>query len=136
MTYDELNQTNPYNYFPTGDSAKFGLPEDKVSRFRRLWKKHHPKKKQDDFTANEPVSMPPTETDKMIVVGGLVGESATCKYQHLAQIAFQIWNKSHLAEKKNSKKRKSRNSSVTGMDPRSVKLRKLKNDDDHWVGLE
>ena len=136
MNYDELNQTNPYNYFPTGDSAKFELPEDKVTKFRRLWKKYNPKKKQDDFTASEPLSMPPTETDKMIVVGGLVGEGTTAKYQHLAQIAFEIWNKSHLAEKKNSKKRKSRNSSVTGMDPRSIKLRKLRNDEDHWSGLE
>ena len=136
MTYDELNQTNPYNYFPTGDSAKFELPEDKVSRFRRLWRKHHPKKKQDDFTANEPVSMPPTETDKMIVVGGLVGEGALDRYKHLAAIAKGIWDNPHLVERKSPRKRKTKNPSVVPDDARSKKLRRLVGDSDHWPNLE
>jgi hypothetical protein len=136
MTYDELNQTNPYNYFPTGDSAKFGLPEDKVSKFRRLWKKHHPKKKQDDFTANEPVSMPPTETDKMIVVGGLVGEGALDRYKHLAAIAKGIWDNPHLVERKSTRKRKTRNPGAVPSDEREKKIKKLKNDPNHWEGLE
>ena len=136
MTYDELNQTNPFNYFPTGDSAKFELPEDKVTKFRRLWKKHNPKKKQDDFTANEPVSMPPTETDKMIVVGGPVGESTIDRYKHTALIAQYIWNQPHLIERKSSKKRKTRNPSVVPDDARSKKLRRLVGDSEHWPNLE
>ena len=136
MTYHELNHTNPYNYFPTGDSAKFELPEDKVTKFRRLWKKHHPKKKQDDFTANEPVSMPPTETDKMIVVGGVVGESTLDRYKNLASIAQEIWNQPHLIERKSSRKRKTKNSSVMPDDARAKKLRRLVGDSDHWPNLE
>jgi hypothetical protein len=136
MTYDELNKTNPYNYYPTGDSARFELPEDKVSKFRRLWKKHHPKKRQDDFTANEPVSMPPTETDKMIVVGGLVGEGALDRYKHLAAIAKGIWDNPHLVERKSTRKRKTKNPSVVPDDARSKKLRRLVGDSDHWPNLE
>jgi hypothetical protein len=136
MTYDELNKTNPYNYYPTGDSARFELPEDKVSKFRRLWKKHHPKKKQDDFTANEPVSMPPTETDKMIVVGGLVGEGALDRYKHLAAIAKGIWDNPHLVERKSTRKRKTKNPSVVPDDARSKKMRRLVGDSDHWPNLE
>ena len=135
MTYDELNQTNPYNYYPTGDSAKFDLPEDKVTRFRRLWKKHHPKKKQDDFTANEPISMPPTETDKMIVVGGPVGESSTERFRHLAGIAFSIWQQSHLNERKSTRKGKTRNPGAVSSDEREKKIKKLKNEPTHWEGL-
>ena len=136
MTYDELNQTNPYNYFPTGDSAKFELPEDKVTKFRRLWKKHNPKKKQDDFTANEPLSMPPTETDKMIVVGGLVGEGALDRYKHLAGIAKEIWDNPHLVERKSSRKGKTKNPSVVPDDARAKKLRRLLKDPTHWEFLE
>jgi hypothetical protein len=136
MTYDELNKTNPYNYYPTGDSARFELPEDKVSKFRRLWKKHHPKKRQDDFTANEPVSMPPTETDKMIVVGGLVGEGALDRYKHLAAIAKGIWDNPHLVERKSTRKRKTKNPSVVPDDARSKKMRRLVGDSDHWPNLE
>ena len=136
MTYDELNQTNPYNYFPTGDSAKFELPEDKVTKFRRLWKKHNPKKKQDDFTANEPVSMPPTETGKMIVVGGPVGESSTERFRHTAGIAFSIWQQSHLNERKSSRKGKTKNSSTVFSDEREKKIKKLRDDPNHWKNLE
>ena len=136
MNYDELNQTNPYNYFPTGDSAKFELPEDKVTKFRRLWKKHNPKKKQDDFTANEPVSMPPTETDKMIVVGGPVGESSTERFRHLAGVAFSIWQQSHLNERKSSRKGKTKNSSTVFSDEREKKIKKLRDDPNHWKNLE
>jgi len=136
MKYDEINQTNPYNYFPTGDSAKFELPEDKVTRFRWLWKKHHPKKKQDDFTANEPVSMPPTETDKMIVVGGVVGEGALDRYKHLAAVAKEIWDNPHLLERKSSRKIKTKNPSVVPDDARSKNLRRLVGDSDHWPNLE
>ena len=81
MTYDELNQTSPYNYFPTGDSAKFELPEDKVTKFRRLWKKHKSKGKKyrktdsTEMTADVPVSCEPESSDQMISIGGLVGES-------------------------------------------------------------
>ena len=136
MTYDELNQTNPFNYFPTGDSAKFELPEDKVTKFRRLWKKHNPKKKQDDFTANEPVSMPPTETDKMIVVGGVVGEGALDRYKHLAGIAKEIWDNPHLVERKSSRKSKTKNPSVVPDDARAKKLRRPLKDPTHWEFLE
>jgi hypothetical protein len=136
MTYDELNHTNPYNYFPTGDSAKFELPEDKVTKFRRLWRKHYPKKKQDDFTANEPVSMPPTETDKMIVVGGVVGESTLDRHKHLASIAQEIWNQPHLIERKRKRKGKTKNPSVVPNDDRAAKVRRLMQDVSHWPNLE
>lgn len=140
MTYDELNQTNPYNYYPTGDSAKFDLPEDKVTRFRRLWKKHHPKKKQDDFTANEPVSMPPTETDKMIVVGGPIGESSTERFRHLAGIAFSIWQQSHLNERKSTRKGKTHNPGAVQQGAREKKIADLRRSTgtqkELWSGLE
>ena len=141
MTYDELNQTNPYNYFPTGTSSKFELPEDKVTKFRRLWKKHHPKKKQDDFTANEPVSMPPTETDKMIVVGGLVGEGALDRYKHLAAVAKSIWDTPYLNERKSTRKGKTRNPGTVQQGAREKKIADLrrstgKGKDEIWSGLE
>ena len=96
MKYQELNQTTPYNYFPTGNSARFDLPEDKVDKFCRLWRKYNPKKKKakssDDFTANEPVSVDQTsDNSNLIMVGGLVGESFLDRYRHLASISQQIW---------------------------------------------
>ena len=76
MNYRELNKTTPYNYYPTGDSAKFDLPEDKVTKFRRLWRKYHPKKKtkqqDNDITCQEPISVSTPNDDNLIMVGGLV----------------------------------------------------------------
>ena len=96
MKYQELNQTTPYNYIHTGNSARFDLPEDKVDKFCRLWRKYNPKKKKakssDDFTANEPVSVDQTsDNSNLIMVGGLVGESSLDRYRHLASISQQIW---------------------------------------------
>ena len=96
MNYRELNKTTPYNYYPTGDSAKFDLPEDKVDKFRRVFKKHRKQKKskeQDEFTAPEPLSVAQQQDNSnLIMVGGLVGESSVDRYRHLAGIAEQIWN--------------------------------------------
>ena len=95
MKYQELNQTTPYNYFPTGNSAKFFYPEDKVDKFRRVFKKHRKQKKskeQDEFTAPEPLSVAHQQDDSnLIMVGGLVGESSIDRYRHLTSIAQQIW---------------------------------------------
>ena len=96
MNYRELNKTTPYNYYPTGDSAKFFYPEDKVDKFRRVFKKHRRQKKskeQDEFTAPEPLSVAQQQDNSnLIMVGGLVGESSVDRYRHLAGIAQQIWN--------------------------------------------
>jgi len=96
MNYKELNKTTPYNYYPTGDSAKFDLPEDKVTKFRRLWRKYHPKKKtkqqDNDITCQEPLSVPTPNDDNLIMVGGLVGESQIDRYKNLVEISYQIWN--------------------------------------------
>ena len=96
MTYHQYNYTTPENYYPTGNSAKFFYPEDKVDKFRRVFKKHRKQKKskeQDDFTAPEPLSVAQQQDDSnLIMVGGLVGESSVDRYRHLAGIAQQIWN--------------------------------------------
>ena len=142
MNYDELNQTNPYNYFPTGDSAKFELPEDKVTKFRRLWKKHNRKGKQyrktdsTEMTADAPVSCEPESSDQMISIGGLVGESTLDRYKHLAGVAFSIWQQSHLNERKSSRKGKTKNSSTVFSDEREKKIKKLRDDPNHWKNLE
>ena len=96
MKYHELNHTTPFNYRPDDDSAKFFLPEDKVDKFRRLWKKHNRKQKQtrkeDDFTAPEPISVAQqNDNSNLIMVGGLVGESNLDRYKHIANVAKQIW---------------------------------------------
>ena len=95
MKYHELNHTTPLNYRPDDDSAKFFLPEDKVDKFRRLWKKHNRKqkqtKKEDDFTAPEPISVAhQNDNSNLIIVGGLVGESNLDQYK-TTNVAKQIW---------------------------------------------
>lgn len=143
MKYQELNSTNPFNYFPTGDSAKFTLPESRADKFRRLWKKHYGTSKRGKKTDSSqmvgdvPISCEPENNDRMISVGGLVGESTTSRYLHLATIARGIWDRD-LLEKKNPRKskRSAKRPAEQPNDPRSKKIRDLRNRDDLWSGLE
>lgn len=89
----------------------------------------------DPTLVNPPMVDRSKDDSNLIHVGGIADfheEKRRLKtFKELRQEMHEAW----LNEKKNQKMRKSKNPSKEGDDPRSKKIRDLKNRDDSWRGL-
>lgn len=102
-------------------------------------KRKKTKKSSGDIGQNAVDISPDTKTDSkenLIMVGGIAGydEEVTPRlktFKEFREDALQ-----NISERKNSKKRKSRNSGTVDVDDRQMKIQRLKKDETHWKGLE
>lgn len=75
------------------------------------------------------------DNENLIMVGGIAGYDEETKPRVKSYKEFREQLDLFL-EKKNRNKKRSRNPGTVDEDPRSKKIKKLKNDDTHWRGLE
>jgi hypothetical protein len=75
------------------------------------------------------------DNENLIMVGGIAGYDEETKPRVKSYKEFREQLDLFL-EKKNRNKKRSRNPGTVDEDPRSKKIKKLKNDDAHWRGLE
>lgn len=75
------------------------------------------------------------ESENLIMVGGIAGYEEETRPRMKTYREFREELNLFL-EKKNTKKKRSRNPGTVESAPRSQKIKKLKNDDTHWKGLE
>ena len=75
------------------------------------------------------------DNEHLIMVGGIAGYDEETRPRVKTYREFREELDLFL-EKKNTKKKRSRNPGTVESDPRSQKIKKLKNDDTHWRGLE
>ena len=78
----------------------------------------------------------PKDDSNLIYVGGIANFHEHLEGKSFRQMREDIRKSQELQERKNVKKKKTKNPSREGDDPRSQKIRDLKNRDSLWSGLE
>lgn len=78
----------------------------------------------------------PKDESNLIYVGGIANFHEHLEGKSLRQMREDIRKSQELQERKNVKKKKTKNPSTEDDDPRSQKIRDLKNSDSLWKGLE
>ena len=111
-------------------------PDRKEKDYKKRIKTMKGRRQTHDPTlVNPPIGDRAKDDSNLIHVGGIADfheEKRRLKtFKELRQETHEAW----LNEKKNQKKRKSKNPSTESDDPRSKKIRDLKNRDDSWRGL-
>jgi len=78
----------------------------------------------------------PKDDSNLIYVGGIANFHEDQKGKSFRKMREDIHKSQDLKERKNIKKKKTKNPSIQGNDPRSKKIRDLKSRDSLWRNLE
>ena len=91
---------------------------------------------KDPSNIDVPQGDSPKDDSNLIYVGGIANFHEQDGGKSFRQMREDIRRSQELQERKNSKKRRTKNPSTEGGDPRSMKIRDLKNRENSWRGLE
>ena len=91
---------------------------------------------KDPSNIDVPQGDSPKDDSNLIYVGGIANFHEHQEGKSFRQMREDIRKSQELQERKNSRKKKTKNPSTEGDDPRSQKIRDLKNRDSLWKGLE
>ena len=91
---------------------------------------------KDPSNIDVPQGDSPKDDSNLIYVGGIANFHEHQEGKSFRQMREDIRKSQELQERKNAKKKKTKNPSTEVDDPRSRKIRDLKNRDSLWKGLE